>query len=65
MLVFVYGGQAKKGVLYVLTVFTVTLVLCSGQIPIKMMWILQASNIPVVFAGKVSLVWWVMRKVCR
>lgn len=52
MLVFLYGGAAKKAVLYILTVFTVALVLCSGQVPIKFLWMLQASNIPVVFAGK-------------
>lgn len=52
MLVFLYGGATKKGVLYILSVFTITAVLCSGQLPIKFLWVLQASNIPVVFAGK-------------
>ncbi|KAG0729988.1 Mannose-P-dolichol utilization defect 1 [Chionoecetes opilio] len=52
MLVLLYGGAPKKAALYVLSVFTVAAVLCSGQVPIKFMWMLQALNIPVVFAGK-------------
>ena len=53
MLVFLYSGATKKAALYILSVFTITTVLCSGQLPIKFLWMLQASNIPMVFAGKV------------
>ncbi|XP_050729985.1 mannose-P-dolichol utilization defect 1 protein homolog [Eriocheir sinensis] len=51
-LVFLYGGAPQKAALFFLTIMTVALTLSSGLVPIKFLWVLQASNIPIVFAGK-------------
>ncbi|KAK3873065.1 hypothetical protein Pcinc_021899 [Petrolisthes cinctipes] len=51
-LVFFYGGSAKKGILFFITVLSTITFLCSGSVSLKILWMLQASNIPIVFAGK-------------
>lgn len=52
-LVFLYGGSMKKAVLFFVTVTSIAVFLSSGLLPMKFLWVLQASNIPIVFSGKV------------
>ncbi|XP_071517349.1 mannose-P-dolichol utilization defect 1 protein homolog [Panulirus ornatus] len=51
-LVYHFGGSTQKGVTFFVTIASITLFFCSGIIPLKILWVFQAFNIPVVFAGK-------------
>lgn len=53
-LVYLYGGSPNKAVMFFITVMSAITFLCSGIVPLKILWMLQAANILIVFAGKVS-----------
>nr|XP_053646966.1 mannose-P-dolichol utilization defect 1 protein homolog [Cherax quadricarinatus] len=51
-LVYHYGGSTGSAIAFFATVTILTGLLSSGFVALKILWILQACNIPVVFAGK-------------
>lgn len=60
-LVYLYGGSPNKAVMFFITVMSAITFLCSGIVPLKILWMLQAANILIVFAGKVSNIYFIVK----
>jgi len=56
-LILLYAGCAGRAQLFLGVVAAATAVLCSGAVPLSVLWLLQASNIPVVVTAKMLQAW--------
>ncbi|KAB7507909.1 Mannose-P-dolichol utilization defect 1-like protein [Armadillidium nasatum] len=55
--VLLYGGKTQEALLYFATVLGFLGVLCSGFVPMTILWTLQASIIPVIVTAKTIQAW--------
>ncbi|XP_076059764.1 mannose-P-dolichol utilization defect 1 protein homolog [Oratosquilla oratoria] len=56
-LVLHYKGATSKAIAFLLTILFSLLYLCSGLASVTAQWYMQASNIPIVFSGKMVQAW--------
>ncbi|MCL4132628.1 UNVERIFIED_CONTAM: hypothetical protein GTU68_043482 [Idotea baltica] len=52
-----YAGAKQLGVLFSVAVASLSILLSSGLTPLRVLWILQATNIPIVFSAKMIQAW--------
>lgn len=52
-----YGGASQAALAFMGAVAASVAILCSGSVPMNLLWSLQAANIPIVFAAKMLQAW--------